>query len=398
MVVTRAMVRRGTRLAVPYAKRLYNSARGLPYQVGTGIASAIAKRFTKQIARTSTSRAIDYAWKGSRKRKRGPPPNRINKKIRRIATAVVRKEESKDKQQGKFHYFADTVDAVQLLNKQIPNANNGITQLDFFTPAQIADAAAIMYKGKTSSNNGGNFVASNANNFDSNCKIHVRKGWGTITVKNNTLQSGTILMYECKPKGDYQGTSGTLATGPLQVWEQGLAGYTMQTNGVYALATTQYLNDTPEKYSQFNEMYNAKCTKKHLAPGQSANIHVSMGDRVLDFTNYYTAATDPFYKYAINGLSRHCFYIWRPDPNNGYTDKTIVARYAFRAAPAASSDSGTLLVNYQYGYTIEVPDETATASRHNVISRNMWTAAPGAAETSNSVEAYKMIPGILRTN
>lgn len=263
---------------------------------------------------------------------------------------------------------------------------NNSLNANWFSWAQVADAAAIMFNGKAITENS---QATLTGNFDTNVKIFVESQYVAINVLNNFNTGGTIKCLTCTPKNDNNLTTAD----PAQCWNDAKKAYV---NINFASTATQAdcsaIFDTPSMYHAFNSAFSVHTDSVYLAPGKQHRFVRNGKAGVYDFTRAKTNFADTTYNINAKGYNQWTMFVWVPDivqVNFAGGTSNQIARQSSIGNPT-SSTPGDLVFEYKYHCCIRAPDETPVANKHQVLSFNNFATVQTTA-LAKGVRAEKPI-------
>lgn len=293
------------------------------------------------------------------------PPRRFVKKVEAVL--------SKDTPCGLITNIGtwDSFENATLANqyRQLVHCTmNNSFQNNWFTWGMVMDAAAIMYNGKTPTENGWNSML---NNFDSDVKIVVEKQSVIITALNNFTVGGTLKCLTCFPKNDNNYT----LSRPDNLWNDAKAMY-VNKNAANPLSPTDNtaIFDMPTKYHAFNNAFRVHTESVYLGPGKSHKFVRNGPCMTYDFTKSKIASTDTSYAPNSKGVNQWTMFIWVPDLcqiNFSAGNSQRIARQTSSGVPTTSAP-GDMVFEWRYNACIRAPDDTAPADKDQVISFNNY--------------------------
>lgn len=180
----------------------------------------------------------------------------------------------------------------------------------YFSPAQILNAASILWNGKSVPvvNPAPNIA--DAGNFNpTTFKCFIKKTWATTVFKNNSQRRIYMKIYHSKSHSDQNQIA------PLDDWIQSLSFLTVAAPSVTfssnPLSTTPFtLHADPRSVDQWKRQWSTECTKVVLEPGQTYDDVISGPSNVMmDLAKFYVSSIYT----QINKQCRFSMVAWHYD-------------------------------------------------------------------------------------
>jgi len=226
----------------------------------------------------------------------------------------------------------------------------------FFDWFSVADAAAVLFNGKTVTpdvyNLTGNFTPGRY-------KVEVIRQTATLSFRNNTQIRKVIHFYECKPK--QQSTSGTAFdsfNSALSGSDQNLSGVTSSTYGV-----------RPNDWAQFTKDWSIVETTISLAAGQSQSIRMVGPSKVYDFQS----EADVFPVFT-KGHGVSCFYVVKNSEVFQGTNSSpyMVGHPANTNLPSLAVQIPCVTCDVEVTFKIACPEFAEDSQRYQKTAYNLY--------------------------
>lgn len=261
---------------------------------------------------------------------------------------------------GFYHeivYDRFTFNADQNSVRECPlSLNSDGIQGAFFTPTQIADAAAVLFNNKTPTLNKD---FNDPNHFDSkNAKYEINNCFVVIKVKNNTQRLANVTFHTAQPRSM---TSST-AFGLLDSFTTALTTNDPTVEGITGQnvldISPQTLYASPGIDPSMRKNFKLGKEKVKLLPGQEYNYQFQ-GPRNTTL-NMSRLWRNGLYRGLDTKLSRLMYISAYPDMLGSSGDPSTVHRVGSGDDPSLA-----LLFEFNYYYSIKMPDTTGFVTNPN---------------------------------
>jgi len=298
---------------------------------------------------------------------RGKKTPKISRKFRKAVTKALEVTKTTGKFEGLYtEAYILTANNVQLVKYLGTDAV--VFSHAYFHPLRVLDAASVLFNKKAASIL--NVNGTDTNNFNwTNIKIHVKKSWVELRMRNNSGRTYSGFVYECSPK------SNQATDEPIAAWLQGLLAEATATTGAIQTGQTTSANSniniggtlsvgnlhaSPVMSEQFKRWFNVVRTKVVIEPGQSWDMIIN-GPK--DYTYNYPKMWNNTSFNGIQKCNRYVFFGLNLDLVADITG--LPGRLGINTA---AHPSEYLICETRQLFDIEMPEETGFVANTTLVA------------------------------
>jgi len=332
------------------------------------------------------SRALTVRPRYKRKRKTAKKGSKLARGTVKTVKEIVKRELSKEDPTGTYYknYAGTLLLPGPGTNSQIAGDHVFWTEgqiqkqrLAFFTPAQIVDAASILFNSKTAAipdtGTSGNFGTVSL-------KFNIVYASATVTLRNFFTGIIDIHLYEVTAKHMEPDWFGDDYTDSLE------ASNMQQVGGVTFNRSS--LNVKPTQVSELKTRYAIKTVTKRLQPGESFTHFMSMkANTQFNYQDNIDGNAACF----VNKYSKQLFYTYSPvlSPIFDAVDSRLKVGRAYRTVASSTTSLGCITCEVKEFYKMDPPTGiTISNARDTVCVLNAYEAVGSATGVSQITKDY----------
>lgn len=262
--------------------------------------------------------------------------------------------------------------------------------LCFLSPQEIMEMTAVAFNAKVPTAGTFRVGTTISGHFDGDSQIHIPYASLTTTIRNLTVQQGTLSVYLMKARN-------SLSTTPVGLWSSDYPKtkrieYGNQPNMPPAANAYNQYGASPFESEGFSIDWSLIEKKDYyMKPGAKVKLLIQESDIKVSANQFDITASQ--YNWFQPHLTYHYLLIWKPElVISGGSGGTVANVTVRQPGTVTSINFQGLAVEREFLYKIAAPEETAVAQRENKRVLLNYRAVETATTTSTRT-AYDSIRG-----